>query len=173
LPWFGGDLNRARSDLTAALEKHKGKDLIALADALDLIRSAQSYKSLEARLPLNQSLTNEDDSRRYIIDREILIETRDGAHIAAEMVRPKSVKTPQPALLIFTIYVGDSGPSHNRVTARVDSVDRRCRTLHDASPAAGRNCLIFRIFQLLIATHPLVMSRDSFIAAFSHQRGKK
>lgn len=107
LPWFGGDLKQARNEMIAALEKQKGKDRIELADALDLIRSALFYKSLQARLPLSDALINEDDSRRYVIDKEILIKTPDGAHIAAEMIRPKSAKTPQPALLMFTIYAGD------------------------------------------------------------------
>jgi hypothetical protein len=107
LPWFSGDLDRARNDLGVALEKQKGRDRIALADALDLIRVFQQYKSLEAWLPLSQALINEDDSKRYVIDKDILIKTPDAVHISALMIRPKSTKTPQPALLVFTIYAGD------------------------------------------------------------------
>ena len=107
LPWFSGDLNRARNDLRAALEKQKAKDGIALTDALDLIRNYQLYKSLEAWLPLTEALISEDDSRRYVIDKDILIKTPDAAHISAMMIRPKSAKVPQPTLLVFTIYAGD------------------------------------------------------------------
>lgn len=107
LPWFSGDLNRSRNDLRAALEKQNGKDGIALADAVDLVRNYQLNKSLEAWLPLTEALISEDDSRRYVIDRDILIKTPDGAHISALMIRPKSRKTPQPTLFVFTIYAGD------------------------------------------------------------------
>ena len=107
LPWFRGNLNRARNDLGVALEKQKGKDRIALPDALDLIRAFQLYKSLEAWLPLSEALINEDDLRRYVIDQNILIKTPDGIHISAQMVRPKSTKIAQPTLLVFTIYAGD------------------------------------------------------------------
>jgi uncharacterized protein len=105
--WFVGDLNRARNDLRAAMEKQTGKDKIGLADALELVRRRHFYHSLAAWLPLTDALGAEDDARRYIIDRNILIATPDGAHIAAEMIRPKSALAPQPALLAFTIYAGE------------------------------------------------------------------
>ncbi|MGH9837912.1 MAG: CocE/NonD family hydrolase [Blastocatellia bacterium] len=105
--WFVGDLNRARNDLRAAVEKQTGKDKIGFADALELIRHRHFYHSLTAWLPLADALAAEDDARRYIIDRNLLIATPDGAHIAAEMIRPRSAQAPQPALLAFTIYAGE------------------------------------------------------------------
>jgi putative CocE/NonD family hydrolase len=107
LYWFIGDLNRTRSDLRASVEKQKGKDKIALPDALALIRLYHYYQDFQAWMPLTNILIAEDDAKRYIADKEILIRTPDGAHIAAMMVRPKSAKAPLPALLIFTIYVDD------------------------------------------------------------------
>jgi putative CocE/NonD family hydrolase len=107
LPWFSLDQNRARNDLKATFEKSKVQDRIALADALDLIRAFQLSKSIEAWLPLTEALTNEDDLRRYFIDKDVLVNPPDGTHISALIVRPKAAKTPQPALLMFTIYAGD------------------------------------------------------------------
>ena len=40
-------------------------------------------------------------------DKDILIKTPDGAHIAAMAVRPRSAKVPLTALLVFTIYADD------------------------------------------------------------------
>ncbi|HYP26739.1 MAG TPA: CocE/NonD family hydrolase [Blastocatellia bacterium] len=107
LYWFVGDLNRARADLRAAVEKQKGKDKIALPDALALIRLYHFYQDFQAWTPLTNILIAEDDAERYIADKEILIKTPDGAHIAAMIVRPKSAKAPLPALLVFTIYADD------------------------------------------------------------------
>src|SRR5262249_19187879 len=107
LPWFAGDLNRARNDLRAAMEKQTGNDKIGLADALELVRRRHFYQSLAAWLPLADALATEDDARRYIIDRDLLIVTPDGAHIAVEVIRPRSTQSPQPSLLAFTIYAGD------------------------------------------------------------------
>jgi len=107
VPWFSGDRTRAQDDLRAVLQKQKGKSEIALSDGLDLIKSYQLAESLAAWAPLTASLINEDDLRRYVIDKDLLIKTADGAQISALVVRPRSVKTPLPALLVFTIYAGD------------------------------------------------------------------
>lgn len=107
LYWFSSDPNRARNDLRAAVERQKGKDRIALTDALDLIRQYHFYQYVQVSMPLTNALIAEDDARRYIADKDILIKTPDGARIAAMVVRPKSARAPSPALLIFTIYADD------------------------------------------------------------------
>jgi putative CocE/NonD family hydrolase len=107
LPWFTGDRNRARDDLRSMLERQRGKDEITLADGLDLIRGYQLLSSLEAWASLTPALINEDDLRRYVIDKDSLIKTADGAQVSALVIRPRSAKAPQPALLVFTIYAGD------------------------------------------------------------------
>lgn len=107
LAWFSADGGRAQNDLNAALKKPRDQNQIALADALDLIRTFHLAKSIEAWLPLTGALINEDDAKRYVIDKDILVKTPDGAHISTLMVRQRSAKTPQPALFVFTIYAGD------------------------------------------------------------------
>ena len=107
LYWFAGDLKRARDDLRAAVEKQAGKDTIALADALALIRLYFFYEDYRARLSLSNVLIAEDDARRYLVDKEILVTTPDGARIAAMLVRPRSAKAPLPTLFFFTIYADD------------------------------------------------------------------
>lgn len=102
--WFGGDLEGMRSRLAAAVEKQRGKEGIALAEALDLARSYLLLRSFEVMMPLVPELSAEDDARRYAIDREALVPAPDGARIAALVVRPKSAKGPLPTLLDFTIY---------------------------------------------------------------------
>ena len=105
--WFGGDMGRARDDLRAAVERQKGKDRITLTDALDMIRKYQFYLAFQVMKPLTNILIAEDDAKRYIADKDVLIKTPDGAHIAAMVVRPKSAKAPLPTLLVFTIYADD------------------------------------------------------------------
>ncbi|MCB0834461.1 MAG: CocE/NonD family hydrolase [Bacteroidetes bacterium] len=106
--WFGGNVNRAHTSLLSAVEKQKGKDTISLQDAVSLIKQYQFYKDIQFWQPLVIPLMVEDDGRRYITDNDVLIKTPDGATIAAMMVRPRSAKTPLPALLLFTIYADDN-----------------------------------------------------------------
>jgi putative CocE/NonD family hydrolase len=101
---FSFDPAQARDDLRAALEGLKGKDKIDLPTALGLVRRYQPYQVYQSIAPLAQSLTREDDDRRYVIHDNVLIKTKDGATVSAIVVRKRGVNTPQPAALTFTIY---------------------------------------------------------------------
>lgn len=101
---FGANLGLMEEDLRKALEGQKDKTQIALAEALDLIRKYQVHQVYENILPLTDALVAEDDGRRYIIQDDILIKTRDGALVAALVVRPRAAARPLPALLNFSIY---------------------------------------------------------------------
>jgi uncharacterized protein len=105
--WFGGNLPQIREDLRQVVEKQKSADRISLSDAVNLIRKYQFCQDFQFWTPLVGNLIASDDARRFTIDRDILVTTTDGAHVAALGVRPKSAKTPLPTLLVFTIYADD------------------------------------------------------------------
>jgi uncharacterized protein len=109
LLWFVGDMNQARNNVRAAIERQRGKntDRIALADALFLIRQYHFYQDFQVWGPPARLLIAEDDARRYIADREILIKTPDGAQLDTMTVRPRSAKASLPSLFVFTIYADD------------------------------------------------------------------
>ena len=104
---FNIDMSRARADLDAALREQKGKTEIPLPEALNLLKRYQFHSAHEAMQPLYGQLAAEDDARRYVIDREILIRTPQGAQIAALAFRPKATAGSLPTLLHFTIYAND------------------------------------------------------------------
>jgi uncharacterized protein len=107
LYWFTVDRKRTRDELSSAIERQKGKDKIAPNDAVDLIRRYFFYHAFQDLIPLTSALIAEDDAKRYIPDKDLLIKTPDGAQIAAMVVRPKLTKAPLPTLLVFTIYADD------------------------------------------------------------------
>ena len=106
--WFGANLDWARDDLRKALDQQEGKDGIVLADAVDLISKYNFYQVFKSILPLVDALIAEDDARRYIVDKDVLIKTPDGASIAAVLVRPRSAAAHLTTLLGFTIYANDN-----------------------------------------------------------------
>jgi len=63
--------------------------------------SASAQQSVETIL--------KDVNSPYNIQDSVLIKTRDGAIISAMVVYKKTLKTPEPAILQFTIYVRDKG----------------------------------------------------------------
>ncbi|MDC0712185.1 CocE/NonD family hydrolase [Stigmatella sp. ncwal1] len=101
---LGTDPSVLRQALNEALEKQKGKSTLSLADALSLIRIYQAEQMYRSLAPLAESLIAEDDQRRYIIEKDILVKTAEGATLCVLVVRPRSAPKPLPALLNFTIY---------------------------------------------------------------------
>jgi uncharacterized protein len=112
---FGTNLDRLRADWLKGVEEHKGKRRISFADALVLIRSFQVQNAYQILIPRTASAAAADEKRRYVIDKDVLIKTPDGAQLAAMVVRPRSgsgsgsgsAMGPQPTLLGFTIYAND------------------------------------------------------------------
>ena len=103
---FGGSLPRWRADLDAALEKAKGRTQLPLDEAVGLVRAWMVHDAYSAFMPLFEAALQEDDARRYIIDRDMLVRTPDGAGISTLVVRPAPAPA-LPALLSFTIYAND------------------------------------------------------------------
>lgn len=102
--WPGG----IRVDLDAAIAHASDSSRIHLATAVDLVRRYAALKSYEAIAPELDRLLREDDERRYLITRDVLVTTSDGARICALVVRPRNAAAPRlPALLNFTIYASD------------------------------------------------------------------
>jgi putative CocE/NonD family hydrolase len=102
--YFVFNLARTKNNLQSLLDKQKDKKFIELKDAIELLRTFETYQVYKNILPLTESLTREDDEKRYIIQNDLLITTQDGAKISAVVVRPKSAAAPLPTALEFTIY---------------------------------------------------------------------
>lgn len=100
---FGTSLNRLEANLRQALDQQKGKATIVLPDALALVRSYLAVQAYRRFQPLVPQLSDEDDQRRYVIAKDILVRTPDGASVCATTVRPRETRR-LPALLNFTIY---------------------------------------------------------------------
>jgi putative CocE/NonD family hydrolase len=109
---FGTSLNLLEANLRGALDRHKGQDTISLPDALDLVRKYLSVETFRRFQPLVPELSDEDERRRYIINKEIQVRTPDGATVCAITVRPRT-SSRLPALLNFTIYADSSRTTDN------------------------------------------------------------
>ncbi len=103
---FGTSMPRLRGEFDTAVARQRGHATIALPDALLLLRKYQVLEAYAAFAPLVDALVAEDDQRRYVIDRNVLVKTPSGAAIAAMVVRPRQAG-PLPALFQFTIYAND------------------------------------------------------------------
>ena len=99
---------RIRIDLDAAIARANERPKMQLADAVDLIRRYAALQTYEVIAPEVDRLLKEDNARRYVITRDVLVTTPDGAHICTLIVRPRNPSAARlPALLNFTIYASD------------------------------------------------------------------
>ena len=103
---FGGSQPRWRADLDAALEKAGGRTQLPQDEAIALVRAWLVHDAYSAFMPLFDAALQDDDARRYAIDRDVLVRTPDGASISTLVVRPAKAP-PLPTLLSFTIYAND------------------------------------------------------------------
>ena len=100
---LGTPLSFLEGNLHAAVDRQKDKTYIALPDAIDLLRaylSASAYREFQALVAV---VSDEDDQRRYFIEKDIAVRTPDSATLCSLVVRPR-VLGRLPALLNFTIY---------------------------------------------------------------------
>ncbi len=103
---FGANLPRAENDLRKAVERSRGSKTIALGDALELIRLYQFHQVYAAILPPLPALLAEDEARRYVIERNIVVRTPAGIPLCAFVVRPKAAAN-LTTLFGFTVYAND------------------------------------------------------------------
>ena len=101
---FTYDLTKGQSELKKLLDGLKDTNFIELKDALTLVQTYQPYQVYKSILPVTQSLLAEDDNRRYIIQDDVLIKTKEGATLSAFVVRKRGITTRQPTALFFNIY---------------------------------------------------------------------
>jgi uncharacterized protein len=102
--WLATSPSVFRDALQKVFDRQRAEDSIGQPEAVELIRAYLSFDAYRSFGPLIDSLDTEDEHRRYEFDNDVLIKTRDGAGIAAVMVRPKTASKPLPTLLEFTIY---------------------------------------------------------------------
>jgi putative CocE/NonD family hydrolase len=103
--WLAAPVEPFRDALQRAFDQWRQQGRIPQTDAVELVWTYLAYDAYRSFHPLVAALNEEDDSRRYVTDWDVLIKTRDGANISAVIVRPRDDSKPLPTLLEFTIYV--------------------------------------------------------------------
>jgi uncharacterized protein len=103
--WLNAPVAPLRDSVQRSFDQWRSKGSIPQADAIDLVWAYLQFDAYRSFHPLVAALNEEDDSRRYVTEWDVLIRTPDGANISAVVVRPKDDSKPLPTLLEFTIYV--------------------------------------------------------------------
>jgi len=90
--------------LQSELDAQKGKTSITLDAAVSLIHDYETVETYRETTALRPALIAEDDSHRYVIEKNIQVKTPDNATVCALVARPRASVEHLPALFFFTIY---------------------------------------------------------------------
>jgi putative CocE/NonD family hydrolase len=101
--WLTASPQAFKDAFQKALDQQRAKDSVDQSEAVKLFWAYLAFSAYGSFGPLVESLEADDDARRYIVDNDVLIKTRDGVSVAAVVVRPRSIPKPMPALLKITI----------------------------------------------------------------------
>jgi hypothetical protein len=104
--YYSADLSVRRQGyfIDIARTRTAGKDSLPYPEARRLCFDWMNYVVYGAELPLADGILRTIAERRYLIEDSVLIPTRDGAKLAATIVRSRSAAGPQPVVLKFGIY---------------------------------------------------------------------
>ncbi|MEO6313847.1 MAG: CocE/NonD family hydrolase [Chitinophagaceae bacterium] len=102
--FFGADIKSMREGLEKILRSQAGKDSLSLEEARVLCRAYNAYNVYSQVIPLAIPLLAELDNKLFFIEDSVLIKTRDGAVVAATVVRKKDVIGKLPVIFVFNIY---------------------------------------------------------------------
>jgi uncharacterized protein len=89
-----------------AKQKATGKDSISVGGFLNLCRNWLPYV-LAREVETGKAVIKAVDKERYIDDDSVLVKMPDGGTIALDIIRRRDVTTPQPVILMYSIYPGD------------------------------------------------------------------
>ncbi len=84
------------------------KDSINYEDAKEICRAYNSYIVNKNVLLLGKKILKSIDSAKFIIEDSVLIKMRDGATVAATVIRNRNISVPQAVIFNFTIYPSPS-----------------------------------------------------------------
>jgi uncharacterized protein len=105
----------ARANLDRRLAALAGKAVLTSQEMADLLFWHSAWQAVDRYAPALDAAISADDARRFVIDRDVLIQTDRGATLSADIVRPRRLAGPQPTVLRFTIY---SDPPFNLKSAK-------------------------------------------------------
>ena len=107
--------NAARANLDFKLRQYANRSSLTPNELLDILFWHSAWQSTQSFSPMLDAAIALDDAKRFIIDRGVLVRTRQGATLAIDVVRPRRLAGPQPTALRFTIY---SDPAFNLKSAK-------------------------------------------------------
>lgn len=112
--FLGFSLVQAEHDLKLIFQQLQKKETLDADAAMKLLLYYQDYRVHQTLLPKARSLIKKEENRRFSIDDQVMITTKDGATLSATLVQPKPLSA-APTLMQFSIYTDPQRNKHQAI----------------------------------------------------------
>lgn len=104
---MGWSLSRGEDYMFDLFRHYQMNDSLSLNQALDLLSNYQLYKVYKSVLPATVPLIKAEQSKRYVVQKDVLVKTADGASLSVIVVKKRDDKLARPTAFQFTIYADE------------------------------------------------------------------
>lgn len=105
---LGWSIDNAEDYLLNVYKRYYGKTELTVDNAIDILVNTQLLLVLNEVIPVSRKIIASENNKRYHIEPEVLITTKEGIELTATIVRKKSDRKPRPTAFQFTIYADEA-----------------------------------------------------------------
>ncbi|GHF99075.1 CocE/NonD family hydrolase [Thalassotalea marina] len=104
---LGWSVNNALNYVFNVFKQLKDNKSLNEAQVIQLVSNSEIYHVVAQVIPVTKPLLAAENQKRYIIEPDVLITTKDGIEHSATIVRSKTDKQKRPTAFQFTIYADE------------------------------------------------------------------
>lgn len=105
---LGWSLEMGQDYMMHLFQRYQKKDELSQADAVNLINNYQLYHVHNKVLEISKAALPAEHKKRFIIEPDVLVQTKEGIKLSAVVVRQRGQKSKRPAAFQFTIYADEA-----------------------------------------------------------------
>lgn len=114
---LGWSVDRARDYIYNVFKQVKNESELTDVQMVELAVNTHLYHVLEAIIPVSSQVIEREQSRRFIVQPEVLVTLPNGAEISTTIVRSREQSTKLNTALQFTIYADESAHIKSAIQA--------------------------------------------------------
>ena len=105
---LGWSIANAEDYLLNVYKSFYGETELTAEQAINILVNTQLLLVLNEVIPVSGKIITNENNKRYHIEPEVLITTKEGIELTATIVRKKSDSSPRPTAFQFTIYADEA-----------------------------------------------------------------
>ena len=105
---LGWSVSNAKNYVYNLYKQVKGKTVLSKNEMINIAVNTQLYYVLDAIIPISSTIIKQEQTRRFIIQPDVLVKLKNGIELSTTIVRSRSQREANATALQFTIYADES-----------------------------------------------------------------